>query len=972
MKKILIFTFLILIVLISCRDIINPVDPKSDLYIGEPSVDIDGDGIGQYEDVDEIKLAFPVDGEIISQFPIVLSTNSFNLEKITKFHVQVSTNIDFSGTNIIDNDEFTSNECIISTDGFLNGTQYFWRIKAYDGSKWSDDWSEIRSFTLGIDFTMPQVTFPLDDSSITVTTPTLSWTDATGATEYHIEVNTSNSFDETIIANENVFTETQHIITTALSDNTTYYWHVKIKNEDGVWGDWSSTWSFTVSLPIPIAPSELLVNSVSATEIDLTWFDNSQNEDGFRIEYKIGVGGTYSLLETLEPNISEYNHTGLSPATTYFYRINAFNSDGDSNYSNEISVITSGVDYAILNPVFPTTGIIDTSYDVSFTIKNMGSVIGAQGVTWTAYRSEDTVVNSGDVIIATANISALSAGAESPVITISDTWPVAADTYYLIIEVYASDDGNISNNNEFSNLINVATPFIDYTINNESYPDMGIVNDAYSGSFVIENSGNIAGTQTINWSVYRSNNSVYDSSVDIQIDSGTLASLGAGQTTSIINFNDTWPGSTGTQYLIIVISVNDDSDTTNNTEISNAITVNPEPIGLSITGPSEVNENSSANYSTILSFSDGSSQIVTPVWSENSPSYASVNSSGTVATGNVLSNQTFTLTATCCGFTATKTITIIYIRVATGIDIDGPSYMDESGIEDYDADIIYDNGSEQAISPSWSENSYYASVDSNGTVFSQPVSSNSTFTLTASYGGFTDTKTITIEDEVINTPSVSSEPSELEDGVSGTFYASSVSSNLGHSIQYRFDWGDGSYSSWSSSRSASHSWSTRGTKYVKTQARCATHTSEVSSWSSSRSVRIFSIGHTNIWNDTHYAIPDNTGNWISSTLPIPGPIPSASEIVNVWWNFGIRHDNRNELKIWITTYYNNTWVGDDLYFPGDLGTYSGYFSRSGNSSVFNDIDHLTGQVWYLSVFDQWSNNDGDIEYFEIVVAYKYY
>ncbi|MBC8460441.1 MAG: hypothetical protein H8D67_20855, partial [Deltaproteobacteria bacterium] len=43
----------------------------------------------------------------------------------------------------------------------------------------------------------------------------------------------------------------------------------------------------------------------------------------------------------------------------------------------------------------------------------------------------------------------------------------------------------------------------------------------------------------------------------------------------------------------------------------------------------------------------------------------------------------------------------------------------------------------------------------------------------------------------------------------------------GHSVEYRFDWGDGTYSDWSSSTSASHSWSVANTYIVKSQARCS-------------------------------------------------------------------------------------------------------------------------------------------------------
>ena len=74
--------------------------------------------------------------------------------------------------------------------------------------------------------------------------------------------------------------------------------------------------------------------------------------------------------------------------------------------------------------------------------------------------------------------------------------------------------------------------------------------------------------------------------------------------------------------------------------------------------------------------------------------------------------------------------------------------------------------------------------------------------------------------------------------MSYSYSTSGAVSNVGHPIEYRFYWGDGSYSNWSSAESASKSWSSPGTYTVKAQARCATHTSIESNWSGALSVII--------------------------------------------------------------------------------------------------------------------------------------
>ncbi len=111
-------------------------------------------------------------------------------------------------------------------------------------------------------------------------------------------------------------------------------------------------------------------------------------------------------------------------------------------------------------------------------------------------------------------------------------------------------------------------------------------------------------------------------------------------------------------------------------------------------------------------------------------------------------------------------------------------------------------------------------------------------THTSVESSWSSSKAVNITSETVSTPTTPTGPSNGNTGTSYSYSTGDASSSLGHSIQYRFDWGDGSYSNWSSSTSTSHSWSSTGTKNVKAQVRCASHTSVVSSWSSAKSVTI--------------------------------------------------------------------------------------------------------------------------------------
>src|SRR5207249_4973872 len=92
---------------------------------------------------------------------------------------------------------------------------------------------------------------------------------------------------------------------------------------------------FVTPPPPPAAPSGLIASAVSASQINLTWADQSSNETNFILERSADAMATWSPIATPPANATSYkDSTGLNPGTRYYYRVRASNDGGDSANSN--------------------------------------------------------------------------------------------------------------------------------------------------------------------------------------------------------------------------------------------------------------------------------------------------------------------------------------------------------------------------------------------------------------------------------------------------------------------------------------------------------------------------------------------------------------------------------------------------------------------------------------------------------------
>ena len=102
-------------------------------------------------------------------------------------------------------------------------------------------------------------------------------------------------------------------------------------------------WDDYLNPSIPSGPSNLYAKAKSSTQLVLGWKDNSNNETGFKVEKKEGACGSinsWTQIATKPSNKATHTVSGLTPGTTYSFRIKAYNASGDSTYTNCASAKT--------------------------------------------------------------------------------------------------------------------------------------------------------------------------------------------------------------------------------------------------------------------------------------------------------------------------------------------------------------------------------------------------------------------------------------------------------------------------------------------------------------------------------------------------------------------------------------------------------------------------------------------------------
>lgn len=229
-------------------------------------------------------------------------------------------------------------------DSSMINKTYSYHIVAYDLKGNGTASNKMTNIFVKLVVSPPSAPYDLRVTKINTTTINLSWKDTT-KNKLGYEVWRKTGFNGEFLPLKNLSPTSFNTNDQNLDPSITYFYKIRSYNDLGFSNfsnEVNSTGTGGSGSVIP--PSNLIGTAFGTTKILLTWQDNSNNENYFKVERRTSVSSFQTVgFVPVDQNYFRDSGTGLQMNSEYFYRVKAI-SDDDSSWSGEIAVKTWSFD----------------------------------------------------------------------------------------------------------------------------------------------------------------------------------------------------------------------------------------------------------------------------------------------------------------------------------------------------------------------------------------------------------------------------------------------------------------------------------------------------------------------------------------------------------------------------------------------------------------------------------------------------
>jgi hypothetical protein len=362
--------------------------------------------------------------------------------------------------------------------------------------------------------------------------------------------------------------------------------------------DISITPTFEPPVIAPDAPSNLVLNALNSSRIELTWVDNSLIESGFKIERSETGSDPWTPVVTTGGNVTSFTDTGLTQSTSYHYRVIASNVAGDSAPSPAASIATLADSPGELRFVSDVVSVAENvpSGTVTLSVERFFDSDGAVSVNYETLA--DTALVGTDFVAATGALSWADGedGVKTFTVTIMNDSLVEPDESFTV-NLSAAIGGVL-----------IATP---------DTATVTITNDDFNGSIKFSSAtysaGETAGTVTV--TAQRTAGSAGTVSADFATGSGTaLAGTHFTNTTGTLTWSD---GDTANKTFTVNLA---DDAVVNRSRTFTVTLSNPgggASLGTPVTATVTIADNETG-FALFENFNSGTVDQNVPGWTANS------------------------------------------------------------------------------------------------------------------------------------------------------------------------------------------------------------------------------------------------------------------------------------------------------------------------------------------------------------------